>query len=126
MDIDAVKNYCAAQPGAESRLYGPPSNFLSYHVGGKSFAYFKTSDPEKWRFSFRTPPGTFLELTDIPGFKPARYMGRYHWVTVVNVSTVPEEYLKSLINWSYQKALSGLSKRKCLAIAEMKSQIELN
>jgi len=116
MDVSLVKTYCNQMPGAESRLYSPPSNFLNYHVGGKSFAYFKTSDPEMWRFSFRTPPGTFLELTDIPGFKPARYMGRFHWVTVVNVSTVPEEYLQSLINWSYQKALGGLSKRKRLAI----------
>ncbi len=112
MNVDYVKTYCSQMPGAESKLYGPPSNFLNYHVGGKSFAYFKTSDPEMWRFSFRTPPGTFLELTDIPGFKPARYMGRFHWVTVVSVCTVPEEYLISLINWSYQKALSGLSKRK--------------
>jgi predicted DNA-binding protein (MmcQ/YjbR family) len=119
MDVETLQNYCGQFLGAESKLYGPPSNFLVYQVGGKSFAYFKTSDPEKWRFSFRTPPGTFLELTDIPGFKPARYMGRFHWVTVVDVNTVPEEYLKSLIKWSYQKALSGLSKRKQAAIAEL-------
>ncbi len=119
MNVESVQHYCGQFPGAESKLYGPPSNFLNYSVGGKSFAYFKTSEPEKWRFSFRTDTGTFLELTDIPGYKPARYMGRFHWVTVVNVSTVPEVYLKSLITWSYHKALSGLSKRKRLAITGM-------
>ena len=116
MDVNHVKTYCSQLPGAESKLYGPPSNFLNYSVSGKSFAYFKTSEPEQWRFSFRTDTGTFLELTDIPGYKPARDMGRFHWVTVVDVATVPEAYLKSLINWSYQKALRGLSKRKRLAI----------
>ncbi|MBP6534461.1 MAG: MmcQ/YjbR family DNA-binding protein [Arenimonas sp.] len=117
MDVDQVRAYCSQMPGAESRLYGPPSNFLSYMVFGRQFAYFKTSDPEKWRFSFRTATGAFLELTDIPGFKPARYMGRFHWVTVIKVNAVPEAYLKSLIDWSYQKALSGLSKRKQSVIA---------
>lgn len=30
-------------------------------------------------------------------------MGHFHWITVVNVNTVPKAYLKNLINWSYQK-----------------------
>lgn len=111
MHVEQVKNYCSQLPGAESKLYGPPSTFLNYSMGDKSFAYFKTSEPEQWRFSFRTDPGTFLELTDIPGFKPARYMGRFHWVTVVNVSAVPDDYLIERIRWSYHKAFDGLSKR---------------
>ncbi|HWS40315.1 MAG TPA: hypothetical protein VN247_03355, partial [Arenimonas sp.] len=64
MNVEQLKKYCSQLPSAESKLYGPPSNFLNYTVGGKSFAYFKTSEPEQWRFSFRTDSGTFLELTD--------------------------------------------------------------
>ena len=120
MNVEQVKNYCALLPGAESKLHGPPSNFLNYSVGGKSFAYFKTSEPEQWRFSFRTDTGTFLELTDIPGYKPARYMGRFHWITVVNVCAVPNDYLMERIRWSYHKAFEGLSKRKRLAITDLK------
>ena len=90
---------------------GEPSNVLGFHVGTKFFAYFKTSEPERWRFSFRTTPERFVELTDQPGIKPARYMHRFHWVTVVNVSTVNENYLKELIEWSYAKAFSSLSKK---------------
>jgi predicted DNA-binding protein (MmcQ/YjbR family) len=119
MLVAAVKAYCAGLPGAEAQHYDAPSNFLRYHVAGKTFAYFKTSEPERWRFSFRTDSGTFLELTGIAGFKPARYMGRFHWVTVVDVAGVPEDYLLARIRWSYHKALSGLSKRKQLAIADM-------
>jgi predicted DNA-binding protein (MmcQ/YjbR family) len=108
---------CAGLPGASSTLYGPPSNILVYSVGDKKFAYFKTSTPEQWRFSFRVSPDRFLELTDVPGIKPARYMGRFHWVTVVNPNTLPADYLAELIDWSYRKALASLGKARQAAIA---------
>ena len=112
MDVAAVKELCSRYPGACSKLYGPPSNVLVYYVGGRKFAYFKTSEPERWRFSVCTTPERFLELTDVPGIKPARYMARYRWVTVVEVHKVPADYLEELIAWSYTKALAGLSARR--------------
>jgi predicted DNA-binding protein (MmcQ/YjbR family) len=53
----------------------------------------------------------------MPGIKPARYMGRFHWVTIVKVDGVPAAYLAELVEWSYRKALSTLSKRKQAEIA---------
>jgi len=116
MNVEQLKAYCQAFVGATETLYGDPSNVLMFSVGGKYFAYFKTSEPEKWRFSTRVSPDRFVELTDIPGVKPARYMGRYHWVTIVQVNQFPSVYLKELVEWSYQKALGSLSKSKRLAI----------
>lgn len=112
MDVAAVKAFCGGFPAATSRLIGPPGNILVYSVDKRSFAYFKTSEPERWRFSIRVTSERFLELTGIPGIKPARYMGRYRWVTIVDVRTVPADYLKELIAWSYDRALAGLSKRR--------------
>jgi len=112
VDVAAVKEHCNGYPAASSALFGPPSNVLSYSVGEKQFAYFKTSEPEQWRFSIRVTPERFLELTDVPGIKPARYMARFHWVTIVDVRTVPVDYLQELIAWSYTKALTSLSKRQ--------------
>ena len=117
MDVAAVKAFCGRCPGATSKLYGPPSNILVYYVGGRKFAYFKTSEPERWRFSVCTSPERFLELTDVPGIKPARYLARFRWVTIVDVGAVPAGYLQELIRWSYAKALSGLSNRQQAAIA---------
>lgn len=91
---------------------GEPYNFLVYSVGGRKFAYFKTSDPERWRFSIRVTPDRFIELTDTPGVKPARYRGRFHWITIVNVSSFPASYLRELIGWSYQKAFASASKAR--------------
>jgi len=112
MNVEQLQAFCAGLPGTDTHLSAPPINVLWYAVGGKNFAYFKTSAPERWRFSIRTTPERFLELTDMPGVKPARYMGRYHWVTIVKVETFPEDYLLELVQSSYQRALESLSKRK--------------
>lgn len=106
MDVAAVKERCSQLAGASSKLYGPPGNILVYYVRGRKFAYFKTSEPEQWRFSIRTSAARFLELTDVPGIKPARYMARFHWVTIVDVASVPADYLVELIDWSYTRAAS--------------------
>jgi len=106
MDVAAVKAHCSRYPGSCSKLFGPPGNVLVYYASGRKFAYFKTSEPEQWRFSIRTTPQRFLELTDVPGIKPARYLAKAHWVTIVDVSAVPEDYLLELIRWSYSTAIT--------------------
>ncbi len=111
MNRNEVIKYCLSKAGVEERVHGDPSNIQVYAVGNKKFAYFKTSDPEKWRFSIRVSPERFLELTAQPGIKPARYMGRFHWVSIVKLSNMPNEYLKELIDWSYQKAFNSLTKK---------------
>ncbi|OGT85022.1 MAG: hypothetical protein A3H91_16290 [Gammaproteobacteria bacterium RIFCSPLOWO2_02_FULL_61_13] len=118
MNVSQLKKFCLGFPGASETLYSPPGNFLAYAVGGKTFAYFKTSDPERWRFSTRVSPDRFIELTDIPGVKPARYRGRFHWITIVDVSSFPATYLRELVKESYLRALSSLTKARQLAIAK--------
>lgn len=113
MTVEELKRLCRGFAGATEALHGAPSNVLVYSVGEKNFAYFKTSEPEKWRFSIRVSSDRFLELTGIPGIKPARYMGRFHWVTIVNVNHFPSSaYLAELVEYSYYKALGSLSKAK--------------
>jgi len=126
MNVTSLKEFCRTLPSSTEEGSGSPSNVLSYKVHGKKFAYFKTSDPEQWRFSFRTTPDRFLELTDQPGIKPARYMHRFHWVTIVYVKAMNEENLKALIDWSYQKAVSSLPKKVQLAIKEIEATDRAN
>lgn len=119
MNVEQLKACCRQFPGATERLLGEPSNILVFSVGDKNFAYFKTSDPEKWRFSLRVSPDRFLELTDTPGVKPARYMGRFHWVTIVTVGSFPAPYLRELLEWSYRKARGSLSKARQVALESL-------
>jgi predicted DNA-binding protein (MmcQ/YjbR family) len=116
MSVEALKIFCREFLGAAETLHGEPSNVLTYAVGGKNFAYFKTSEPEKWRFSIRVSPDRLLELTGVPGVKPARYMGRFHWITIEKVSHFPAPYLLELVEWSYRKALGSLSQSRQAAI----------
>ena len=112
MNVRQLKQFCRGFGGATETLYGEPYNFLVYAVGGRKFAYFKTSHPEQWRFSTRVAPDRFIELTDVPGVKPARYRGRFHWITIVSVSSFPALYLEELVEWSYQRAFASLSKSR--------------
>ena len=109
MNVSQLKRFCREFPHATETLYGEPYNFLVYSVGGRKFAYFKTSPPERWRFSTRVTADRFVELTDVPGVKPARYRGRFGWITIVNVSSFPASYLQELVEASYQRAFDSLS-----------------
>ena len=108
MNVSQLKKFCLSLPGARERLLGEPANILVYSLGERNFAYFKTSQPERWRFSIKVSPARFVELTGVPGVKPARYRGRYHWITIVDVGRFPAGYLKELVLWSHAAALDGL------------------
>src|SRR3954463_8416542 len=116
MNVPQLKRFCREFPNAIETLYAEPYNFLVYSVGGKKFAYFKTSDPERWRFSMRVTPDRFIELSDVVGVKPARYRGRFYWITIVHVRSFPPLYLKELVECSYERAFSSLSRAKQIAI----------
>jgi len=116
MNVPELKAFCRRFPSATETLYGEPYNFLVYSVGGRKFAYFKTSQPERWRFSTRVTTDRFIELTDVPGVKPARYRGRFGWITIVNVSGFPAPYLRELVASSYDRALASLTRTAQAAI----------
>jgi predicted DNA-binding protein (MmcQ/YjbR family) len=117
VNVSQLKRLCLDFPGSIETLYGEPWNFLVYTVGGTKFAYFKTSAPERWRFSMKVTPERFVELTDVPGVKPARYRGRFYWITIVEVSSFPPSYLRELIDWSYRRAFASLSRARQAALA---------
>ena len=116
MRVQEIRSMCKSFPGAIELEQGDPSNILVYKVANKKFAYFKISEPEKWRFSFRVSPERFVELTDLDGVQPARYMHRFHWLTIVNVENFNFDYLKELVSGSYNKAFSSLKKYEQRAI----------
>ncbi|HEX9390362.1 MAG TPA: MmcQ/YjbR family DNA-binding protein [Usitatibacteraceae bacterium] len=108
MNVKQLQQLCRTLPGANERLLGEPANILVYSLHDRNFAYFKTSAPERWRFSIKVTPSRFVELTDQAGVKPARYRGRYHWITIVDVARFPADYLRELVEWSHRHALESL------------------
>ncbi|MEQ1518335.1 MAG: MmcQ/YjbR family DNA-binding protein [Usitatibacteraceae bacterium] len=129
MNVKQLQKYCRHLQSANERLLPDPYNILVYSVGNTNFAYFKTSEPERWRFSIKVTPSRFVELTDMPGMKPARYRGRYHWITIVDVGNFPANYLRELVTWSYQYAWDRLPKarrRHLLSLAPIGSKIAVH
>lgn len=116
MNTQQLKKFCRSLPSASERQLPDPYNILVYSLDRNNFAYFKTSQPEMWRFSIKVSPDRFVELTGVPGVKPARYRGRYHWITIVDVGSFPAGYLRELVLWSYHHVLKGMpgSHRKIL------------
>ena len=119
MNTQQLQKFCRNLPGASERTLPDPYNILVYSLDKTNFAYFKTSEPEKWRFSIKVSPDRFVELTGVAGVKPARYRGRYHWITIVDVRNFPSAYLRELVVWSHTHALEGLSvARRRAALAQ--------
>ncbi|NZA26129.1 MmcQ/YjbR family DNA-binding protein [Luteimonas sp. SJ-92] len=116
MNVAQLKAFCAGLPGAEGYEHGAPANILVYSVGGKRFAHFKTSAPERWRFSLKVAPERFLELTDVPGIRPARWLARHRWITIVDVAAFPGDQLRELVEWSWRRALDTLPRARREAI----------
>ena len=50
------------------------------------------------------------------GRSPLVFRGRFHWITIVNVSGFPASYLTELVEWSYRKAFASLSNARQSAI----------
>jgi predicted DNA-binding protein (MmcQ/YjbR family) len=111
VNVRELKRFCRGLPDSVEVDSGEPYNWLVYSVRGRKFAYFKTSEPERWRFSVRVTPDRFVELTEVSGVKPARYRGRYGWITIVNVAAFPADYLRSLVEASYVRASSSRPSR---------------
>lgn len=112
MNRHQLIDLCSQFAGAACFEKTEPGNILYFAVAEKKFAYFKTSEPEKWRFSLRVLPHQFVELTDQAGIKPARYMGRFHWISIVNVDSLNDKYLQDLVKQSYCLAVQQLPKFK--------------
>jgi len=108
VNVKQLQSYCRGLPGASERLLPEPYNILVYEIHDQTFAYFKTSEPERWRFSIRVSPMRFVELTDQPGVKPTRWRGRYHWITIVAVANFPADYLRELVMASHERARQKL------------------
>ncbi|NHQ84676.1 hypothetical protein HA050_00910 [Iodobacter sp. HSC-16F04] len=111
MDIEATKNYCRSLAGVSEKVCAAPANVHVFYVGDKQFAWFKTSQPEQGRLSIRTAAERFLELTDQEGIKPARYMQRFHWISISDLTSKESGFIRMLIDESYQKAFSNLTKK---------------
>ncbi len=81
-----------------------------FKVGGKMFAV-AGSAPDA-RYSFKVADERFLELSDLPGFRPAPYLARARWVQVdPSASTLPDAEIEALVHDAWEIIFGRLKKK---------------
>ncbi len=84
---------------------------LCFLVAGKMFCVYCLEGEEKGSLSFKAGEDRFLELTDRPGFRPAPYLARAHWVKIDKPGGVAREELRDLLQASYRLIVARLPKK---------------
>jgi len=91
---------------------------LVFTVADKMFCVLCVRGRQAGSMSFKVEPERFLELTDVPGFMPAPYLARAHWVRVADPSRVPAQELRALVRRSYELVRAKLPKKAQRELAD--------
>jgi predicted DNA-binding protein (MmcQ/YjbR family) len=84
---------------------------LVFSVGGKMFAVFALEGDPPGRMSLKVEADRFLEMTERPGFLPAPYLARAHWVLLTEPKSLPLRELKELLRQSYELVRARLPRK---------------
>jgi len=110
MNIEELREYCISKKGATE---GFPFDevTLVFKVGGKMFAL--TNLDGEPSVNLKCDPEKAIELREhyaeiVPGY----HMNKLHWNTVYMNGTLPENFLKELIDLSYNLILASLPRAK--------------
>jgi predicted DNA-binding protein (MmcQ/YjbR family) len=98
-DVEWVRKLCLSFPDAAEDM--PWGDDLCFKVRGKIFTGMILSDGRFPRITLKCAPEAFEELLEIEGISPARYVGRYKWVTLAHSNVLAADQLERLIRQSY-------------------------
>lgn len=110
MDFEAFNRLCLQMPGATSgHPFGP--NTVVYKVRGKMFATAAPGD-EPLRCNLKCDPLLAEGLrAEYPGsVLPGYHMNKRHWNTVVMDGSVPDEFVREMVEDSYDLVTAGMPK----------------
>jgi predicted DNA-binding protein (MmcQ/YjbR family) len=108
MDIDWIRRFCLALPGATEQIQWEDD--LLFKVGGKTFAVVPL-EPARLYISFKTSPEDFAELVERRGIIPAPYLARAQWVALESESALRRTELEELLRRAHSLILAKLPKR---------------
>lgn len=114
MNIEEIYQYCMVKPGV-TEDFPFDKNTLVFKVGGKMFALCSLQQWESGekRINLKCDPQWAIELrATYPEIQPGYHMSKKHWNTVLlNNQGITPEFLKELIDHSYDRVVKGLSKK---------------
>jgi predicted DNA-binding protein (MmcQ/YjbR family) len=107
--LDSLREYCLSLPEATENIQWGAD--LVFKVGGKMFTVAST-EPAETKVSFKCTPEEFAELVEQDGIKPADYVARYHWVTLLRWDALPDRDIRRLVKDSYEMVKAKLPKSR--------------
>jgi predicted DNA-binding protein (MmcQ/YjbR family) len=109
MSFKALADYAMRLPGATQDIKWGADWVAS--VGGKMF-FAGGPHPGSWAHcGFKVDAHRFLELTGLPGFAPAPYAARFHWVAVSDPQALPLAELMALVKRSHELVAAKLPRK---------------
>lgn len=116
MDESDLRAWVMAWPGVEDSVKWDDD--LVFSVAGKMFCVLCLRGPRIGSASFKVEDQRFLELTERPGFIPAPYLARAHWVQVAEPARMPVAELQALLRRSYELVRARLPGRTQRELAD--------
>jgi predicted DNA-binding protein (MmcQ/YjbR family) len=112
VNLDSLREYCLSLPDATENIQWGAD--LVFKIGGKMFTVAST-EPGQSKVSFKCTPEEFAELVEQDGIKPADYVARYHWVTLLRWDALPDREIRRLVTDSYEMVKAKLPKKRASA-----------
>jgi len=116
MDESALRKLTAAWPGVEAGIKWEDD--LVFTVAKKMFCVTCVHGPHAGSMSFKVEDERFLELTERPGFIPAPYMARSHWVQIADPKKLRAAELQAFVRRSYELVRAKLPKKTQRELAD--------
>ena len=108
MNADEFSDICRSLPAATETIQWGDNRV--FKVGGRMFAI--TGSATDSLYSFKVADERFLELSDLPGFRPAPYLARARWVQVDPAACdLPDAEIEALLHDAWEIIFGRLTKK---------------
>ncbi len=112
MDLEVAREYFLNKPGViEERPFRMPVPV--FKVGGKMVGFINIHEPERSSITIKYYKNRIDELRFIfKEIKPGYHMNKDNWNTVYLDGSIPEDFIKELIDISYRLVFDSLTQKK--------------
>ncbi len=111
MDIETFRNYCLSKEQV-TESFPFDTETLVFKVAGKMFALAGLENKPATA-NLKCDPVRAVELREMhPEITPGYHMNKIHWNTVNIEGNLNNEFIKTLIDDSYNLIIGGLPKKK--------------
>jgi predicted DNA-binding protein (MmcQ/YjbR family) len=110
MNIEELRTYCLSLKGVTEDFPFDEST-LVFKVVGKLFCLTDLEGPLS--INVKNDPEKNIELREeYPAIKPGYHMSKIHWNTVEIDGSIPDDFIKNLIDESYDLVVMKLKKQE--------------